>query len=107
MCHLLWNWNWVSCKFEEQIAVVYGVRTGICLTTGDDQWLSSGFFVKRKGNIRELDAAALTAMAIPYGIKLVSAIVTLAVRLMIANMLVSLTNTIMTKGQVDPALQAL
>jgi len=45
-----------------------------------------------------LDAAALTAMAIPYGMKLVSAIVTLAVRLMIANMLVSLTNTIMTKG---------
>ena len=44
------------------------------------------------------NAAELTAMAIPYGIKLISAIVTLVVGLMIANMLVSLTNTIMTKG---------
>ena len=74
------------------------MRIGFCLNTGGDHCKFSGFFVKRKGNIRELDAAALTAMAIPYGMKLVSAIVTLAVRLMIANMLVSLTNTIMTKG---------
>ena len=50
------------------------------------------------------NAAELTAMAIPYGIKLISAIVTLVVGLMIANMLVSLTRKVMTKGQVDPSL---
>ncbi|MBL4581254.1 MAG: mechanosensitive ion channel [Gammaproteobacteria bacterium] len=52
----------------------------------------------------EFNAAELTAMAIPYGIKLVSAIVTLVVGLMIANMLVSLTKKIMTKSKVDPSL---
>ena len=35
----------------------------------------------------EFDAAELSAMVIPYGIKLVSAIVTLVVGLMIASML--------------------
>ena len=52
----------------------------------------------------EFDAAELTAMAIPYGIKLVSAIITLVIGLMTANMLVSLTKKVMTKSQVDPSL---
>jgi hypothetical protein len=38
----------------------------------------------------EFDAAELTAMAIPCGLKRVSAIITLVVGLMIAKMLVSL-----------------
>jgi small conductance mechanosensitive channel len=52
----------------------------------------------------EFDAAELTAMAIPYGIKLVSAVITLVIGLMTANMLVSLTKKVMTKSQVDPSL---
>lgn len=52
----------------------------------------------------EFNTADLTAMAIPYGIKLVSAIVTLVIGLMIANMLVSLTKKILTKSEVDPSL---
>ena len=62
------------------------------------------FYRKNKGDIMAFNAAELTAMAIPYGIKLISAIVTLVVGLMIANMLVSLTRKVMTKGQVDPSL---
>ena len=45
----------------------------------------------------EFDAAELTTMAIPYGIKLVSALATLVIGLMIANMLVSLTKKLLTK----------
>ena len=52
----------------------------------------------------EFDAAELTAIAIPYGIKLVSAVITLVIGLMTANMLVSLTKKVMTKSQVDPSL---
>jgi small conductance mechanosensitive channel len=52
----------------------------------------------------EFDAAELSAMAIPYGIKLVSALVTLIVGLMIANILVSLTKKMMTNSQVAPSL---
>ena len=54
----------------------------------------------------EFDAAELTAMAIPYGVKLVSALVTLIVGLMIANVLVSLTKKVMTKSEVDPSLNS-
>ena len=52
----------------------------------------------------EFNAAELTALAIPYGIKLVSALVTLLVGLFIANMLVSLTKKLLNKGAVDPSL---
>lgn len=52
----------------------------------------------------EFNTAVLTAMAIPYGIKLVSALITLIVGLMIANMLVSLTKRLLTKSAVDPSL---
>jgi len=52
----------------------------------------------------EFNAAELTALAIPYGITLVSALVTLLVGLFIANMLVSLTKKLLNKGAVDPSL---
>lgn len=52
----------------------------------------------------EFNTAELTAMAIPYGIKLVTALVTLVVGLMIANMLVSLTKKLLIKSAVDPSL---
>jgi len=52
----------------------------------------------------EFNTAELAAMAIPYGIKLVSAIVTLVVGLMIANVLVSLTKKVLIKSEVDPSL---
>lgn len=52
----------------------------------------------------EFNAAELTALAIPYGIKLVSAIATLVVGLFIANMLVSVVKKILVKSEVDPSL---
>ncbi|PCI73889.1 MAG: mechanosensitive ion channel protein MscS [SAR86 cluster bacterium] len=52
----------------------------------------------------EFNTAELTAMAIPYGIKFVSALFTLVVGLMIANMLVSLTKKLLTKSAVDRSL---
>ena len=54
----------------------------------------------------EFNTAELTAMVIPYGIKLVSAIATLIIGLMIANMLVSFAKKVMTKSQVDPSLNS-
>ncbi len=52
----------------------------------------------------EIDTAELTAMAIPYGIKLVTALIALVIGLFIANILVSVTKKLMTKSKVDPSL---
>lgn len=52
----------------------------------------------------EFDTAELTAMAIPYGIKIVTALVALVIGLFIANILVSVTKRILTKSAVDPSL---
>tara|TARA_R110002073_G_scaffold248918_1_gene411736 strand:- start:403 stop:1212 length:810 start_codon:yes stop_codon:yes gene_type:complete len=52
----------------------------------------------------EIDTAELTAMAIPYGIKLLTALATLLIGLFIANMLISLVKKLMNKGSVDPSL---
>jgi len=50
------------------------------------------------------NTADLTAMAVPYGIKLITALVVLVIGLFIANMLVSLTKKLLEKSAVDPSL---
>lgn len=52
----------------------------------------------------DFNTADLTAMAIPYGIKLITALVVLVIGLFIANMLVSLTKKLLEKSAVDPSL---
>ncbi|MEX0962909.1 MAG: mechanosensitive ion channel domain-containing protein [Pseudohongiellaceae bacterium] len=52
----------------------------------------------------DFDTATLTALAIPYGIKLLSALVALVIGLFIVNMLVSFTKKLLNKSAVDPSL---
>ncbi len=52
----------------------------------------------------EIDTAELTALAIPYGIKLLTALAALVIGLFIANILVSLVKKMLTKSAVDASL---
>lgn len=52
----------------------------------------------------EFNTAELTAMAIPYGIQILTALVVLVIGLFIANILVSLTKRLLEKSAVDPSL---